>query len=131
MINQVPATAFEAMDLFPYVPKKYLNPIYNRSGNPIPKYVLPNSSEYTARINLIDYLTNFLYRFGSKSQSIDNKNKTRLKAYNKLQAKLLKCETTNKPIKVSLLDNMARILKNMAKDSSAYSNLRNGIFKII
>ena len=131
MINQVPATAYEAMDIFPYVPKKYLNPVYNSSGNSIPKYVLPNSPEYTARINLIDYLAEFLHRFGSNSQSINNKNKTRLNAYNKLQVKLLKCEATNKPIKVSLLDNMARILKNMAKDSSAYSNFRNGIFRIV
>ena len=124
-------TSFEAMDIFPRVPMKYLRPIYTNSQTTTQKFVLPGSSQYIARINLIDYLAEQLKRFGDNTEKITQKNKTKFKMYNKLQSKLLACESNNIPVKTSLLDNMARLLKNIAQNSNVSKNIKSGVIRIV
>lgn len=124
-------TPFEAMDIYPRVPMKYLRPIYTNSQTTTQKFVLPGSPQYIARINLIDYLAEQLKRFGDNTEKITQKNKTKFKMYNKLQSKLLACESHNKPVKTSLLDNMARLLKNIAQNSNVSKNIKSGVIRIV
>ena len=116
-MNSVQTTTLaDAMRTYPNVPMKYVRQIVaSTAERPMPKYVLPSSPVCTARRSAIDWLINELHLLGSKSETANLKNTGRFKAYNKLQAKLLSCISNNKPVKVSLLDNMACILANMAK----------------
>lgn len=130
-MNSFNMTPFEAMDIFPRVPMKYLRPVYTNSKTTTQKFVLPGSPQYIARINLIDYLAKELQRFCDNTEKITQKNLQRFKTYNKLQSKLLACESHNKPVKTSLLDNMARLLKNIAQNSNVSKNIKAGVIRIV
>lgn len=103
----------DLMRTYGNVPMKYFRQIAASSEQPLTKYVLPSSPAATARRNAIDWLVHQYRFYCAAAERGKVINSGRLKAYDKLQTKLSKCVADNKPVKVSLLDNMASILDKM------------------